>query len=705
MVPALLPGAALWVLARCGSFAGAASFWPKAAALATLVVVASLGARWWRDPLRLGAAPGWAGTAAAAVAWLPVAVASVSMAMSPVSRAGYVQGATLPFLLLVPAAVARLWRDRRARRVGVCGVAGALALVAGESLVLQVAEQHERAAMPLGHHNLLALWLLLLLPLPATLIARREQQTTGSRTTTRNGKGGDPAVAFTIATAWLALLLGTAALVATGSLAGAVGLVVEAAVAVVLLGARMPRRVRRILVAIVPALLLAIALWQGPRLVDVASGSDPSLRARAAYWVAGLRGFSERPWLGWGPGASSWLLHEHLRPIPGAHPAYEVVTDVHSLPLEVLYEGGVALALALVAVMVLFARARWRELAAIASREQAVAGWLALVGLAGAASAATASGAFDLPALAFAVAVVAGAAMAHAPPQRETSPWSLQGWPLWAITAGALLLLVPDLRGHWHYQRAIALSSGTELAHAFHEMESAIRADPGFPLYPLRRTLEPFSFQSPEHAFEAARRARGVAAFWLRAGAMNSESPDSDLRLLQGEVLARACDLEPLGGFAPFLLARLATGDRAEQLLARALVAEPRLAASPWIERELLERALRVIEQVGEWPIGWRAAAVDRLRGFEVAPESAEDDPAAGSGDELVDLVLAMDAERSTALSLFVFRRTPRSTVLVSIPLRAETARSIDLPPLWSLPDTPEPRWARACGWLERAEP
>ncbi|HUP21566.1 MAG TPA: O-antigen ligase family protein [Thermoanaerobaculia bacterium] len=703
MVLALLPGAALWVLARCGSFEGAASFWPKAAALATLVVVASLGARWWRDPLRLGTGTGWVGSARAAVAWLLVAVASVSMAMSPVARAGYVLVATLPFLLLVPAAVARLWVSRRARGVGLCGLAGALALVAGESLVRQVVEQHERAAMPLGHHNLLALWLLLLLPLPASLIALREQQTTGSRSTTRQGEGGVPSGAFTIAIAWLALLLGTAGLFATGSLAGAVGLVVEAAVAVVLLGARMPRRVRRILVAIVPALLLAIAVWQGPRLADVASGADPSLRARAAYWAAGLRGFSERPLLGWGPGASSWLLHEHLRPVPGAHPAYEVVTDVHSLPLEVLYEGGVALAIALGVVMLLYARARWRELAAIASRERALAGWLALVGLAGTATAATTSGAFDLPALAFAAAVVAGAAMTHATPPRETSPWSRRGWPLWAITAGALLLLVPDLRGHWHYQRAMALDS--ERVHGFHEMERASRADPGFPLYPMRRTLEPFSSQVPEQAFEASRLARGVAAFWLRAGAMHGGTPDEEPHPLQRSVLARACDLEPLGGLAPFLLARLATGDRAEQLLARALVAEPRLAASPWIERELLERALHAIEQVEEWPIGWRAAAVDRLRGLEVAAASAEEDPAAGSRDELADLVLAMDAEGSTALSLFVFRRTPRRAVLVSIPLRAETARSIDLPPLWSLLDVPGPRWARACGWLERPEP
>jgi hypothetical protein len=156
---------------------------------------------------------------------------------------------------------------------------------------------------------------------------------------------------------------------------------------------------------------------------------------------------------------------------------------------------------------------------------------------------------------------------------------------------------------------------------------------------------------------------------------------------------------------APFLLARLATGERAAQLLARALAAEPRLAASPWIERELLERALRLIEQVEEWPIGWRAAAVERLRGLAVAAESLEEDPAASSRDELVDLVLAMDAEGSTALSLFVFRRTPWSAVLVSIPLRAETARSIDLPPLWSLPEVPEPRWARACGWLQSPDP
>jgi ATP-binding cassette subfamily F protein uup len=57
----------------------------------------------------------------------------------------------------------------------------------------------------------------------------------------------------------------------------------------------------------------------------------------------------------------AWTVAEWLRPVPGLNPPYEVVGDLHSLPLEVLYElGGLGFALA-AAVVLLFA---WRRLVA-----------------------------------------------------------------------------------------------------------------------------------------------------------------------------------------------------------------------------------------------------------------------------------------------------------------------------------------------------
>ena len=757
---ALVPAAVLFVHARWGgTFEGAASFGPRVVGLAALVALAGLGAHAWRDPLRL--ATEGARHERAAAAWLPIAVAALSMAQSPVSRAGYALVGLLPWLLLVPAAVALTWRDDARRRVGLCGVAIVLALVASEALVRQAVEGHERAAMPIGHHNLMAVWLLVVLPLPVALLAGRQSAVGSLHTGGGGGRalpqekgndgaiGGDAPVVSMLGrvVAWLALLLGVAALFATGSLAGVLGLVVEVGAAVVLFGARSGRKVRRVLVAAVPTLLLAIALWQGPRLADVAAGADPSARARIAYWTAGLRGFVARPFLGWGPGSSSWLVSEHLSPLPGVQPAYEVVTDLHSLPLEILFEGGVAAALAAATVIVLFANARRRELVA-ATTEERVLSVAALVGLCGAGAAAAVSGVFDLSALGCAAALAAGAALATGTSGGERAPLRApllraSAWPLWTVVLGATLLMVPDLRGHWHYDRALrrlpARANAAEPAGAATNaaarggLDAARRADPRFPLYPFRLALLGGPDASSLDTLDAASAARGLGALWLRAGAPTGDgSIAAKPEWWQLRALERACDLEPFGGLAPFLLAQLlahppptgpGTGrfswssvgddpslvllssrpeptpavDRVATLLARAFAAEPRLAAAAQLDADDAERALRLLERVEAWPIGWRAAAVERLSPRPTARDSSDEEE---PSSQLVDLALALDAEGSTSLSLFAFRRRPVPAVLVSVPLRAETAAAIDLPPLWSLRDAPAPRWKSSCGWL-----
>ena len=89
------------------------------------------------------------------------------------------------------------------------------------------------------------------------------------------------------------------------------------------------------------ALALVGAVWFAPRVIDVARGHDLSTRARLAYAEAGVRGWRERPLLGWGPGATAWTIAEHLPVRPGVLPAGQAVADLHDLPLQLGYELGV----------------------------------------------------------------------------------------------------------------------------------------------------------------------------------------------------------------------------------------------------------------------------------------------------------------------------------------------------------------------------
>jgi hypothetical protein len=150
--------------AWCGTFA-----WGATAAASAVAAVALLGTLlWtgpaWQDPLRLGRAgrllPPALWIAAAASAWA-----------SPVPRAGWVPVLLLPAFLALPGAVERCWRREEDRRRGLRALALTVAGVSLWSLIDWAVLGSPRPAMPLGHHNLLAAWLVIALPL-AVLPAR-----------------------------------------------------------------------------------------------------------------------------------------------------------------------------------------------------------------------------------------------------------------------------------------------------------------------------------------------------------------------------------------------------------------------------------------------------------------------------------------------------------------------------------------------------
>ena len=655
LLPALLLACfAFW----SGTFPGAAAFPAGPVGQGLVLAAAIVGAASWRDPLRLGPAGRWLAAAL-------VAAVALSLVVSPVARAGRVGALLLPAYLLLPSFVARCWSTDRRREVGLAAWSAVVGATAIWAVAQEVQHSSSRTAMPLGHHNLLAAFLVIALPLTMPALRRR-------------GAGR-----------WLALVAVVAsvvALVETRSFVGGAALALLA-----LAGAARFERARHLVCGLA---LLGLALLV-PRAVAIARGDDSSASAREVYLRAGWHGVIERPVAGWGPGSTPWTLAEQLQPLPGVNPPGEVVGEMHSLPLALAYElGFVGLALA-GAVVGLFCLRRWRGLASAADRALVEAG---LAGVAGFLLTALGGAQLSVTALPLAAALAAGAALAGEGAagkilgQRQASSGRgrlrrLDAWgaPVWLYVAAAVTILLPLARAQALYDRAAGLRTRAKAAPL---VAQAMALDPEFALYRARWA---WSSDAPvgERAVEAiaaARSARGVAALWLRAGALALEAGRTDLAR---EASERALALDPLSGFAPFHLATMSrdlaavAGDRerssAVDCAARALLAEPRLAAaSAWRGREeLLQRALLRLEH---WPgidAGWRVEMLKQAADAVLAP-GAPGSPG-GAVDE-VELAAQIDTTPALAVSLHLFRRSPWPADVARIRVERAAVRRMKLP-------------------------
>ncbi|HEX4959203.1 MAG TPA: O-antigen ligase family protein [Thermoanaerobaculia bacterium] len=645
LVPALL--LALFG-AWCGTFAwGAQAPAATAAAISLLGFLGWTGAP-WRDPLRLGTA----GRLLPAALWIAVAAACWA---SPVPRAGRMAVILLPAFLALPAAVAGCWRREADRRRGLRAVALAVASVALWSLLDWWLLGSPRPAMPLGHHNLLAAWLVILLPL-AVLPAREP----------------GPWRYSGLAAGGLAVL----AILASRSLAGFAALALSALAG---FGARAGERQRRWW-AVLLALALLVSFVELPRVLQIVSGKDPSAQARSTYLAAGWKGFTARPLLGWGPGSAAWTAAAFLDPLPGVNPWGEAVGELHSLPIELAYELGATGLLLAFAVPLLFFVRRTAERQEGRDPALLAAG---LLGLGGGAVAALGSGALAMTALPVAAVVAAGAALAGSGrgKARPESPWPVRVYAL-----AALLALTPSEAAHWRYDRAVAADVAQHGQEAEAELAAAVRLDPGFPLYPVRLAL--LRSRRPGEAVAAADLARHGAelgraapALWLVAGVLGyaAKSPWA------GDALERACRLDPLAPFPPFYGMLAAPGDaEAPARGAHALLAEPKLAAAVFWQRrpELFGRTL---EAVRGWPgvdTGWKQAL---FTGVEALPAP----PSPGAPQESREwLILSLDTEASSSVSLAAFRRRPWPARWPLVQVRKEGVTRLGLPPATAAPGT-----------------
>lgn len=642
--------------AWCGTFAWGVSS-PAGAAVAVLLlgILSSLGAS-WRDPLRLGAA----GRLLPPALWIAVAASAWA---SPVPRAGWMAVLLLPAFWGLPGAIERCWRREEDRRRGLRALAIVVAGVSLWALLDWLILGTPRPSMPLGHHNLLAAWLVLLLPL--SVLPAREQ--------------GPWSLAGLAAGA-----LAVCAIVASRSLTGFAALAVEALIG---FGGRAHPRQRRWW-AVLLALALLVSIVQLPRIVQIAAGEDPSAQARATYWAAGVKGFIARPLIGWGPGAAAWTSAAFLDPAPGVNPWGESVGELHSLPLQLAYELGLTGLLLALGLAVLFFMRR------IAEREEGrdpslLAG--GLLGLGGGAVAALGSGALAVTALPLAAAVAAGAALAGSG-RGKTRPES--PWPTWIYAVLALLALLPLELARWHYDRAAAADAAGRSGEAETELQSAVRLDPAFPLYQMRLALlrdrrAGAGAEASQLALRAAERSGAVSALWLVAGILGAAAD----RPWSTGALEKACAVDPLGPFPPFyrMQAGPAEGD-APLYGAHALLAEPRLAAASFFERhpDLFQRTLAAVRS---WPAvdaGWKEGLL------AAAP------PAAGRRGPFSKMELLIDTEPEASLSLSVFRRRRWPTRWPLVQVRQETVDRLRLPAAFSWRETP-PRAVRAAPCLRRS--
>ena len=606
------------------------------------------------DPLGLGSAG----------RFLPIALwisALASLFASPVPRAGRAGIVVALLIVLLVPVVARAFVADRERATAAVSVV--VALVAAYALVGWLAGGSARPSLPLGHHGLLAWWLVLLLPL-ASLVAVSSPEGRAARWKIGLGIG--------------AALLGILALVASRSAAGLAAVAVEGGVATFWVR---DRRTRRVLLFV--ALFLALAL--APRAWAILAGRDPSAAARQVYLKAGLAGWAARPLLGWGPGATPWTIAPDLVPIPGANPPGEAVGDLHALPLTIGYElGGAGLILAL-GLAFAFGRERDRDERAAPDPLRRAG----LLGLLGGGVGALASGAWSVSAIPVAALVAAGAALAptsarSAPPSRGTV-WLSRG-----LTLAALLLLLPLDLAHWSYDRAI----GTDRAGSIAALDAAIATDPTFPLYRARRAA--YRARGPEvdaeNALRAAREAGDVAPLWLLAGELGVDAH----RPWSGAALDRACRAAPFDGLAPWLRlqAEPAPVD-AVSVATRALLAEPRLLQAidgpGW---EAIRRsAVARIERLSGVEPGWRRALV-----LAAAREPMNEGPIS---------FLTYGAETPDgSFSLHWFRRLPWGAYLGGAAIRFGAEKGTEIPAATRLPTTSAELFSSAdCRLGDRSSP
>ncbi len=583
-----------------GTLPGGATFGGRALGLlilgVTILVLGLPAPRWHRPSFKHG------------MGFMILGVFLLSWVRSPVPRAGLfpvVFGALLGLLVLALRGLPERTQERLRPLLGATGL-----LLASTALGWWLWDR-EPLAQPSGHHQLLALQLVLLWPFCWA-----------------------PKRSPWLRTALLLPIFGV--IVGTRSLGALVALGIQ-------ILCLLPGRLRWIALV----LILGGVGFNGDRIAAIGRGEDQSWSARAVYWKGGIKGSLQRPGLGWGPGSTPWLISEYLEPDPRVNPPYEVVGDLHSLPLRILFETGIPTLLGLVLVLVWVLRTCWRR---------GPPGRLAVVAVGGAILATLTSGTLGTSAPWVLLAVILGL---HSPRVDDAirSP---------AASVLVLLLflpLIPSLRAHAAWDRWVRFEDPTDLA-------TAVRLDSEFPLY---RAHQAWRQSDGDEAWRAAKGNR-IPALWLAAGLVVDDSSEE----LKTFLLERATRLDPLGALAPAALGSALPGDSGAIWAARAALSDPRVLAHSQF------RAVGIREEVASalerWPgvdAGWRTEILQRYR------RSWSREP-----EETLRLDLKVDREAARSLSLLVFCRRPKPIAVVGLEVSRGALSDLDLVPALSVSTT-----------------
>lgn len=620
---AAMPILALGLLAFFwGHFPGAASAAGATASQLTMVAVLAAGGLAGLRLSRLA-------TASLGLLWLAVLLALV---FSPLPRAGRVAFALLPGFAILPWLSAELFKTAATLRLATRGLAALLGLVAARGLAGVFFEGTPGASLPLGHHNLLAVFLILLLPAAWALY--------------RGGLGS--------ADRFFALLaggLGLTALLLTRSLGGALALLVF--LVLLLPWDRSSTRIGSMIGVLLLALLLGVGLL--PRWIDFEHELGLSMAARLGYLEAGWRGFLASPLVGHGPGTTPWLFAAYFEPATGVHPPGHLVGDLHDLPLQVLFELGLAGFLAAAGWLWVLQRPLWRHEGVGEGVSLLRLAWVrgARAGLAAALLFSLTGFPLSVPVLPFAFGLLAGIGLAAVGPDAGPLGWRPPRVVIAVVLILALASILPGLRAQWAWDEARLAGDAVRAEKA---LARAVALDPDFPLYVARLG----QLRGEVELLVAASRAAGaVGPMTLQAGL----AAEAAGRPEAAELLARACDLDPFGGLAPFRLAVGPAGGETSlrvQRAKRALVAEPRLvAAKAWLDHpEVLLRAQVELDRPGV-PPGYAARFLPAMQEL-FAPEPAAE----------ADFVLRLDQDPAESFSLFLFRRSPFPVAISRVPVK-----------------------------------
>ncbi len=655
-----------------GTVSGSAS-WPREAAMNALVVAALAAAfvsakrqqRWprvggWFEPalvlLLTASAAGAVGSPCAGRSWRMVVLWAAAAAV----------------FYLVLAAAAESEKFRLGWVLPATGTAAALV-----GLVVYAAGGTPRVAAPLGHHNYMAGFLLLHLPLTAEAAAR-------SRAMRLAWYGAATAQALAIiltgSLAGVCVLAGLAAFfgvrrlasalrrgapVCAPGLGGHVGPPLQepeqapalrswhAAVAllfllafglVLLLATRSP---------VVGGLRNRAAAILGER-------RDPSLSLenRLRHLRTGLAMAADRPWLGWGLGATPFVAAVYREQTPRVMPPGEVLRQLHNLPVNLLAETG---ALGLAAALMLALGALWARTA-----PTSLALWAYLLF-------SVTDYQLDLPAILLPLAVVSG--LAAGPKVRSSSkiePGPLARWlalgALFSLAATGAVMLVRTSVGHYHYQHGNpARAALWDAQCGFYAFRLGARDDQLGQAEPARRAY-----------LEAAERSPDLVPLAAQAGSALAREGQYTEAIAW---LERATALDHYFTLAHFHLgrARLRLGDRAgaiESFSTSLLVQPATVLAEDWLsppERDVysesLERALdKLYELAARYPMSGPARRWNELGSFLAGRRDL-----LPSGPYRVAFFELLDRDLTVNHSLIVFRRAGAPLAVAPVVLFSPT--------------------------------